>query len=375
MNRSCFLGFIAAVFASSGVGHVNAASPPPLYNLSVAPFQQGGDYGAVTGFNNSDQATYTKIAGFNFWWNGSQEILLQPTVPGSQATVFGLNDSGVAVGERAGIGGEIAMRWDQGVPHDLGTLGGASSSAGSINSLGTIAGWSQVADGSTHIFTWNNGFTDLGTPPSGASFVPAINNSNQVVGFERGGGENGWMYSNGHFISLPDLSGGNFSAPRDINDSGLVVGQSNANQNDPRPVTWTNGQIQALPEPAGASGGEARSVNEQNQIVGNVNLPDPSNPFMQKATLWDNGTPYILNSLVTNVGDWHLLYPEHINDRGQIEVLAFSFTQGRLRVILTPVPEPGSLCLAAIAISSAFFANRRSSRRRSKDAGCLEAIS
>src|SRR5215510_14995213 len=67
---------------------------------------------------------------------------------------------------------------------DLGTLGGATSTACGINDRGQVAGNSAIASGELHAFLWDGGtMTDLGTLPgrafSGARF---INNRGQVVG-------------------------------------------------------------------------------------------------------------------------------------------------------------------------------------------------
>lgn len=77
---------------------------------------------------------------------------------------------------------------------DLGTLGGANSSASAINHAGQIVGSSQRADGSTHAFLY------AGFPGSG-----------------------------GAMIDLGVLSGGSSSAANDINARGQIVGDSDGN--------------------------------------------------------------------------------------------------------------------------------------------------
>jgi probable HAF family extracellular repeat protein len=48
---------------------------------------------------------------------------------------------------------------------DLGTLGGAASSAADINQAGVVAGWAETADGQRHAVRWDRRgtVTDLGT--------------------------------------------------------------------------------------------------------------------------------------------------------------------------------------------------------------------
>jgi probable HAF family extracellular repeat protein len=68
---------------------------------------------------------------------------------------------------------------------DLGTLGGAYSSARGINDAGQVVGMSVTAAGGGHAFiTGPNGvgMTDLGTPAESYSDASGINDAGQVVG-------------------------------------------------------------------------------------------------------------------------------------------------------------------------------------------------
>src|SRR2546426_2122976 len=122
------------------------------------------------------------------------------TLGGTSSFAFGINDAGQVVGNSTTASGQVhAFLWTlggtDGVPtnpqmKDLGTLGGTSSFAGSINLAGQVAGESSLADGSMHAFLWQNGvMTDVGTlggafnsDPTGFSVANAINNVGQVVG-------------------------------------------------------------------------------------------------------------------------------------------------------------------------------------------------
>src|SRR4051795_5440737 len=66
---------------------------------------------------------------------------------------------------------------------DLGTLGGGSSAANSVNDLAQVAGSSLTASGIEHAFLFSDGkMTDLGTPGDASSAALGVNNQGHVVG-------------------------------------------------------------------------------------------------------------------------------------------------------------------------------------------------
>ena len=98
-----------------------------------------------------------------------------------------INDLGQVAGTSGTSMGVVrAFRWTpaDGM-EDLGTLGGASSSAVGINDLGEVAGVAQVTSGSVHAFLWTarGGMRDLGTLPGGTySVATAVNAFGLVAG-------------------------------------------------------------------------------------------------------------------------------------------------------------------------------------------------
>ena len=149
-----------------------------------------------------------------------------------------VNASGHIVGDSETATGELhAFLWTpDGGMVDLGTLGGATSSARAINALGHVAGSSQTGNGDTHAFFWTplTGMIDLGTlPGSSSSEATALNDSNQVVGSNIQGSvafgtrTHGFFWSpEGGMVDIGTLRGMASSVPVAINARGDVVGVS-----------------------------------------------------------------------------------------------------------------------------------------------------
>jgi probable HAF family extracellular repeat protein len=112
---------------------------------------------------------------------------------------------------------------------DLGTLGGSSSMASSINDLAQAAGNSLTVTGSEHAFLFSAGqMTDLGTLGGVSSEALGINNQGHVVGQSLTAGQaaqHSFLSSGGKMIDLGTL-GGLSSAAAGINDVDQVVGYS-----------------------------------------------------------------------------------------------------------------------------------------------------
>ena len=126
-----------------------------------------------------------------------------------------------------------AVMWQNGVPTNLGTLGGTVNIALDINEHSQIVGNSDLyGNTATHSFLWQNGtMTDLGTLPGDAdSFSGNINNRGQVVGesCDASGNCRGYLWENGTMTDLNTLvtsnADGNILFGGNINDRGEIVG-------------------------------------------------------------------------------------------------------------------------------------------------------
>jgi len=129
---------------------------------------------------------------------------------------------------------------------DLGTLGGAMSSAFAINNVGQVVGHSSDASGELHLFLWTGegGMADLGMlgpiAPQPVGEL-SINDLGQIAG--RAASSSGdahafvWTAEGGR-VDLGTL-GGCCSAAIDINDRGQVVGEGALASGALHAALWT----------------------------------------------------------------------------------------------------------------------------------------
>jgi len=159
---------------------------------------------------------------------------------------------------------------------DLGTLGGSGSQAYALNSLGQVAGISDVPGNATqHAFLYSGGrMIDLGTL-SGRSISCAygINDSGQVVGssYSVSNGavvhDHAFLYSGSALVDLGTLGGGGSDA-YGIDDSGRVVGQSYAAGIFEQAFVDSNGVMSNLGNLGGPWGSCAYAAGPAGQIAG-----------------------------------------------------------------------------------------------------------
>lgn len=193
---------------------------------------------------------------------------------------------------------------------DLGTLRHGSARVHDINSLGDVVGGSGYPHGGdTHAFFWSKkgGLRDLGVLPGGdTSAAFAINDSGQVVGTSNAQDSmHAFVWtSQAGMTQLPSLQGTNSSSAYSINRAGEVAGVSGGHA-----AVWNGGTVLDL----GTLGGtlsEAHSINNVGQVVGFSQTSEGPHAF-----LWSNGTS--MQDLGTLPGD-NSSRANKINDQGAV---------------------------------------------------------
>ena len=167
-----------------------------------------------------------------------------------------------------------------------------------------------------------------------------MNNSLQIVGHANSL-LHGWLWENGTYYSLPDLNGGDDSTVNDINEAGVIVGNSYIHQAEYHAVRWVDRQAILLPVPLGTYGSKALGINNAGAITGAV---VSEGTFESQASLWVNDQVYLLRDRVTNLGDWQLRGGIDIDEFGRIFAFGHSDTYSWQRLFLTPVPERRPAC-------------------------------
>lgn len=196
---------------------------------------------------------------------------------------------------------------------DLGTLGGSSSQALSLNAAGVVAGWSSTLDGPTHAFLFSGGgLLDLGTLPGGSnSFAQGINNAGQVVGYaDTGVGfQHAFLYSNGQMQDLGTLPFGRFSSAQAINTLGQIAGNSDTVDGTFHAFLYTGGMMTDLGLLPGGKYSDAYALNDQGQVVGQAATGANAN----HAFLYSGGT---MQDIDSSSSPYSIAYA--INNAGQV---------------------------------------------------------
>jgi probable HAF family extracellular repeat protein len=226
-----------------------------------------------------------------------------------------------------------AFRWSHDKLELLQTLGGPYAAANAINNHGIVTGYSQTAKGAKHAVRWREQQPeDLGLLAQGDySAARDINDFGEVVGEANivpNGRPRAFSWQDGHMKKLKDLAGSTFCSAQAVNDAGEVVGSCDMPNGTAHGVLWRKNQIEDL----GTLGDDgapstALDINAHAQVVGSSEVVDGK----LRAFLWQDGRMYNLNDAIPHNG-WLLLVASRINDAG--EIVGRGFYHGTIRAFL-----------------------------------------
>jgi probable HAF family extracellular repeat protein len=235
--------------------------------------------------------------------------------------------------------------WQNGVMHDLGTLGGADTTLATINARGQAAGDSYVNDTvnpttgfpSMHPYLWTHGhMRDLGTLGGTLTVTTWLNRRGQVSGQSTLAGDHAahpflW---DGHELHDLGTFGGDYGWPWHLNDRGDVVGWATTPGNHKlHAFLWRHRTMTDLTGAAGPDCTAGDWVNNRDEVVGDA--------CGAAALLWTGGKQYDLNTLVAPT-DAHLTEAAFIDDRGEITALG-TLPNGNQHVFLLSPTRARSL--------------------------------
>jgi probable HAF family extracellular repeat protein len=328
-----------------------------LVDLGVLP---GGNSSTGVGINDrgwvvgaSETGEIDPFTGFAalhavLWKNG--QIIDLGTLGGLESVAGAVNNRGQVVGFAtnavpdlfSGFGTQVrAFIWENGVMHDLGTLGGPDTPPflnTPLNESGQVAGCSNTDSTpnpltgvpTTDAFFWpgaDGAMIDLGgfggTLGLGEVGPASLNNRGQVTGSSYLEGDLTahpflWPGNDGKMMDLGTLGGDNGFANW-INDAGKVAGFADLPGSEiHHAFLWRKGTMHDLGT-LGANSA-AFAVNSQDQVVGRSRVDDST----IDAFVWSKRTGMIdLNTVLSATSDLQLEEADNINDQGEIFGLGF----------------------------------------------------
>jgi probable HAF family extracellular repeat protein len=230
------------------------------------------------------------------WRNGVLQNL-------GEGSAFAVNDRGTIAGS---VVGGMSL-WRNGTWEHTG-LGGAPNG---INKFEAVAGW--ALGGLNHAYFYRDGLLlDLGTLGGSDSAATALNDKNQVVGYAKtaNGNDHAFLWQGGTMRDLGTLPGGDVSRAHDINNHGVVVGESWTPGPGDSKAFIDDGTMRQL-FPTAECCVVARAINDHGVVTGTIGGT--------RSFQYDGGVLTILETLpAVRAGGWTQLIPFDINDRGWI---------------------------------------------------------
>lgn len=348
MNKKLFQLFVVAniFWSASAVAYdydVSILGPGMAYAIN--------DNGQVAGWTTTYKSSnYETSDNAVIWTDGIMSDVYSYSAD-HNSYAYGINNNGEVAGFRYNKVGNpsfyYGFSWNDDNLTTLSSLTYDTRAVG-INSAGQIAGTI-----SGNAVLWDNRNS---TPTYlGSDFATAINDSGQVVGKSNANHAVIWNSGSVSSTDLGTLAGGNYSVALAINSAGQVVGNSNVSGGGQRAVLWQDGNIFDL----GTLGGHASyafGINSSGSVVGSAYTDIDLSPA--HATLWKNGDIFDLNSLIEPIVGLTLVQAQAINSIGQIAVYGVLNGQAHA-ILLSPVPEPETYAMMFAGLGLIGFVARR----------------
>jgi probable HAF family extracellular repeat protein len=294
--------------------------------------------GQVVGWSNGPTGTRAFV-----YTDGIGMRLLPAPAGRPHSVARAINNAGTVVGTATTGGTDLghAVRWTNGVPRDIGTLGSGPYSEGyGINTAGTAVGYSYidgaVLDG-THAFVQTDPAAMVDVTPGGSAEGQGVNSVGQVTGWKNG---RAFRWHAGTFTDLGVPVGLAMSFGFAINDGGQVAGSAiSASGNTERPFRYTDGIGSVVLGGVGEHN-TAFGINSRGDVVGTGRaVAGPIRAFIYT----DSGGMADLNALIDPASGWVVMGASSINDAGQIAAYGFSNLTGQSHALrLSPTGSVSS---------------------------------
>jgi probable HAF family extracellular repeat protein len=350
--KKALLSAAAAACLLSAAGGAQAAAYR-ITEITDATFSRAFDInnqGQVVGYSRtSGTATANDRA---FLWDSVNGMQSLSGLPNYASHAYAINDAGQIAGDyRAGSAAESAraFRWTDGSVQNLGNLSGEpghTSTGRGINESGQVAGYGNTADGARGALWGSGAVQQLPVlPGKSTSHAYDMNDNGLVVGQS---GNRAFIYDGTTMTSLGTLPGGFFGASSiayAVNDNGWVVGRSEGSDTFGQAFLWNGTTMEGLGDlPNGYFLSSAYDVNNRGQVVG-VGSITASAATASRAFIWDADNGLVDLNMLIDRNDpmfgtgFRLTEARGINDLGQI--VGFGVFNGAEHAfLLTPVPEP-----------------------------------
>ena len=249
------------------------------------------------------------------------------TLGGAGSTAAGVNESGDVAGTSNTSWGEPhGFRWRDGVMTGIHSMGGWGAEAFDVSDDGWVVGSAATSAGQWVGMYWFGADPHpVGTLGGGSSQAFAISGAHVIVGrsTDADAVSQAFRWEGGAIVGLGGLVDGAPSEAWDVNDAGVIVGEATGAGGSVHAVRWSDGTIEDLGTPSPNFGASwARGINEAGTIVGGTQVANGGSlhPFLHAGGSGDvvtevlgyadavNASGQVVGTYFTPAGEYAFLY-------------------------------------------------------------------